>query len=49
MKKNIIRIGNSWGVTLDRLILLATGIEPTDKLKVECEKGKIILTKVKGE
>lgn len=46
MKKNIIKFGNSIGITLDKLILEITGINETDKLDVTCSKGKIVIKKI---
>lgn len=45
MKKNIIKVGSSLAMTLDKLILEITGITENDKLDVQCSKGKIIIKK----
>lgn len=47
MKKNIIKFGNSVGITLDKMILEITGIKETDQLDVSCSKGKIVIKPIK--
>lgn len=47
MKKNIIKFGNSVGITLDKMILEITGIKTSDTLDVSCSKGKIVIKPIK--
>ena len=47
-EKEIIKLGNSIGLTFDKAIKLVTGLKLGDKVDVICSKGKITIKK-KGE
>lgn len=47
--KKIIKVGNSTCVIIDSYMLFGSGIKLGDKVEVECEPNKIIITKKKGE
>lgn len=44
-EKQVIKLGTSAGIYLEKKILFATGIEVGDKLQVKCSKNKITLIK----
>lgn len=44
MKKNIIKFGNSVGITFDKVILEITGFKEKDELEATCSKGKLVVT-----
>ena len=44
--RNIVRVGNSVGIVLDKFMLHDAGLKIGDKLEYKCTKGKIVLKKV---
>jgi antitoxin component of MazEF toxin-antitoxin module len=47
LKKNLIKIGNSWCILLDKPLLKLAGLKDGGLVSIELENGKIILTPVK--
>ena len=45
VEKQVIKLGTSAGIYLEKKILFASGIDIGDKLQVKCGKGKITLIK----
>jgi len=49
MEKNLVQIGNSWGVIIPKPILEMMKINPTiDKIEIEIEKGILKIQKIKA-
>lgn len=45
VEKQVIKMGTSAGVYLEKKVLFASGIDIGDKLQIKCSKNKITLIK----
>ena len=45
IEKNIQKVGNSYGIILDKFILDQSEIKPTDKIEISFAKNRITIKK----
>lgn len=49
MEKEVVKLGNSIGITFNKAMQYLTEFKVGDTLEIKCSKGKLILTKKKEE
>lgn len=49
MEKEVVKLGNSIGITFNKAMQYLTEFKAGDILEVKCSKGKLVLTKKKEE
>jgi antitoxin component of MazEF toxin-antitoxin module len=49
MEKEVVKLGNSIGITFNKAMQYLTEFKAGDILEVKCSKGKLVLVKKKEE
>lgn len=49
MTRQITPRGNSYALTIDRVMQEISGIRPNEVVNVKCSKNKIVISKIKPE